>query len=169
MNATAARSTLDGIGAQLSSRWWQLPRRDRRAVLLAALVVLLALVWFVAVAPALATLRRAPAELDALDLQLQRMQQLAVESRELRATPPVGISQATAALNSATTRLGKAGKLSIVGDRATLTLTNVESAALRAWLNDARAAARARPVEAQLSRSGRGYSGTVIVSLGGAA
>jgi len=57
----------------------------------------------------------------------------------------------------------------IQGERATLTLnTGVNPEALRAWLNEARSGARARPVEAQLQRGPLGYTGTIGVALGGA-
>ena len=39
--------------------------------------------------------------------------------------------------------------------------------ALRGWLGEARSAARARPVEAQLVKAATGYSGSITVSLGG--
>jgi len=38
---------------------------------------------------------------------------------------------------------------------------------LRGWLGEVRSGARVRPVETQLSRGPAGYTGTVIVALGG--
>ena len=75
-------------------------------------------------------------------------------------------AQAAAALKSATDRLGDKARLSLQGDRASLTLNGVSPEALRGWLLEARSAARARPVEAQLTRGPQGYSGTLVVSLG---
>ncbi|HEY1393543.1 MAG TPA: type II secretion system protein GspM, partial [Methylibium sp.] len=66
---------------------------------------------------------------------------------------------------SATERLGQAARLAVQGDRATLTLNGVSGDALVAWLDGARHAARARPIEAQLARSGTGYSGTLVLAL----
>jgi general secretion pathway protein M len=37
---------------------------------------------------------------------------------------------------------------------------------IRQWLIEARGGARARPVEATLTRSGDGYNGTLIVAIG---
>ena len=48
-----------------------------------------------------------------------------------------------------------------------LTLNNAGSGALRDWLAEARAGARAKPLEANLSRGTQGYSGTVVLSYGG--
>ena len=75
--------------------------------------------------------------------------------------------QAATALRAATAQLGERAKLAIQGDRATLTFTGVPADALRAWLGEARSAARARPTEAQLVKAATGYSGSVTLSLGG--
>jgi general secretion pathway protein M len=149
--------------------WWRsLAARERRLVAVAGAVLVFGLLWLVAVQPAWRTLQRAPAEIERLEGQLQTMQQLAAEAQTLRATTPVTAEQAGAALQAATARLGERGKLSLQGSgRAVLTLTNVGSSALRDWLAEARAGARARPIEASLSRSASGYSGTVVLAYGG--
>lgn len=150
---------------QARARWQQLAPRERVLAGGAALLIGLALVWTVAVQPAWRSLRETPAQLDAVELQLQHMQRLANESRELRTLPPVRASQAEAALRGATERLGANAKLAIVGDRATLTLSGVSGESLVAWLGEVRSAARARPDEAKLSRGPTGYSGTVVLTL----
>lgn len=149
--------------------WWRaLPVRERRLLLTAASLLALLLLWLAALQPALQTLRSAPAELDAADLQLQAMQRLASEAVELRATPPVNPEQAAAALKSATERLGENARLSLQGERAVLTLNGVGPGALRGWLAEARSGARARPVEASLMHAAQGYSGTLVMAVGGA-
>lgn len=146
--------------------WWRsrVPR-ERMALGLAAGVVALFLVWLVFVQPAWRTLREAPPRLDALDAQLQQMQRMAAESQSLRGVAAVPQAQAAAALKAATDRLGDKGRLSMQGDRASLTLNGVSPEALRGWLLEARSAARVRPTEAQLSRGPQGYSGTIVVQL----
>lgn len=149
--------------------WWRaLPGRERRLLLLAAAVLVLGLAWLLALQPALRTLRSAPAELDAADAQLQAMQRLAGEAVELRATPPVNPEQSSAALKAATERLGEKARLSLQGERAVLTLNGVGPGALRGWLAEARSGARARPVEASLMNTANGYSGTLVMAIGGA-
>ena len=155
--------------APLRTAWLGLSQRDRRGALLAATVLGLFIVWSVAVQPAWRSLARAAAELDAVDLQLQAMQRLASEAAELRATPAVPRDQATAALQAATARLGDRAQLSMQGERAVLTLTGVGTSALQLWLAEARAGARARPVEATLNRGPQGYNGTLVLSLGAGA
>lgn len=146
--------------------WWKgRAPRERLAVLLAAGLVGLFLVWLIFVQPAWRTLREAPVRLDALDAQLQQMQRLAAESQGLRGVAAVSQAQAAAALKAATDRLGDKGRLSMQGDRASLTLNGVSPEALRGWLLEARGAARVRPTEAQLSRGPQGYSGTIVVTL----
>lgn len=149
--------------------WWAtLAARERRMVALAGSVVLIGALWALAVQPAWRTLQRAPAEIEKLDAQLQAMQRLATEAQQLRAAPPVTAEQAGAALQAATARLGEQGKLVLQGSgRAVLTLNNAGSGALRDWLAEARAGARAKPLEANLSRGTQGYSGTVVLSYGG--
>jgi len=150
--------------------WWKTRApRERLAVLAAASVIGLLLVWMIFVQPAWRTLREAPVRLDALDAQLQQMQRLAAESQGLRGVAAVSQAQAAAALKAATDRLGDKGRLSMQGDRASLTLNGVSPEALRAWLLEARGAARVRPTEAQLSRGPQGYSGTIVVNLSGGA
>ena len=103
--------------------WWKarVPR-ERAALGLAGGVVALFLVWLVFVQPAWRTLREAPPRLDALEAQLQQMQRLAAESQGLRGVAAVPQAQAAAALKAATDRLGDKGRLSLQGERASLTL-----------------------------------------------
>jgi general secretion pathway protein M len=152
--------------AQLRLFWGKLAPRERRGVALAGATLGGLLLWLFALAPALRSVQSLPIDIDRAELQLQQMQALAAEASGLRATPPVTSAQALAALNSATAELGAAGRLQIQGDRAVLTLSGVDGSALRTWLERARGAARARPLEAQLSRSGNGYSGTLVLGLG---
>ncbi len=153
----------------LDLRWQKLSPRERAALALAAGFLGLLLVVTVLVAPAWRTVRDAPARLDRADLELQSMQSMAAEAGRLRAAAPVSVAQATAALTAATQRLGDSGRLTIQGDRAVLTLKDADGASLRAWLEVARTAARARPVEAQWSRAASGYNGTLVVVLPGSA
>lgn len=160
-------STPDSPLANLQNRWQSLAERDRRAMTLAAVLSGLFLCWSMAIQPAWRTLKKAPAELARLDIQLQSMNRMAQESRELRGISPVPTTQALASLQAASDRLGNQGRLSLQGDRATLTLTNANPEALKDWLGEVRSAARARPLEAQLNRTSNGYSGTILLAFGG--
>jgi general secretion pathway protein M len=158
--------TIASLQAQLAPRWQAMAPRERLGLLAAGTALLVLLIWLIGVQPALRTLRTVPVQRAELDRQWQQMQRLAAETQTLRQLPAVPPSQAEAALRSATERLGAAARLSLQGDRATVTLTGIEPAALLGWLGEIRSAARGRVVEAQLDRKGGSYSGTVVVSLG---
>jgi general secretion pathway protein M len=164
---SAAGSRWATLTAPWRQRWQALAVRERRIVLALAWAVGLALLWFVAVAPAWRSVSTATARLDQLDKQLQQMQRLAAEAAALRALPPVGGLQSQSALKAATDALGPAARLVLGGDRATITFTNASGTQVRDWLAEARSAARVRPVEANLTRGPQGYSGTVIVQMPG--
>lgn len=146
-------------------RWAALAPRERLLIGLTGLVLALFLLWSVAIAPALRSLSSAPLRRAEVDAQLAQMRRLATEADDLRAQPPVAPPQAEAALQSATQRLGSAARLQGGGERVTVQLTSVEPAALNAWLDEVRSAARARVVEMQLGRNGGGYSGSVVLTL----
>ena len=179
MSATAPHDPADrSVGSGLAARWQTARRtlalrwaafapRERRLLSIGGSVLVAFVVWAAAIAPAWRTLQSAPAQLDALDLQLQRMQGQAAEAVALRAVAPVPAAQAQAALTAATERLGAPGKLSLQGERALLTLKGVSPAQLSAWLAEARVGARVRVVEAKLNPSGPGlYDGSLTLALG---
>ena len=151
---------------QQAGRFWQARApRERQMIVVMAVSVTVLLIWLILIQPALRILREAPLELDRLD---QQMQLAASEMQSLRAASPVPTEQASTALRAATAQLGSTAKLAIQGDRAVLTFTGIQGDALRGWLGEARSAARARPMEAQLVKAATGYSGSITVSLGGA-
>jgi general secretion pathway protein M len=167
MATAALPPQLKNAGQQLAQRWAALAPRERIALGAALTLVAVFIIWISLIQPAWRSVRAAPALLDQLDMQLQQVQRLAAESRDLRAAAPVSAAQSAEALKSATNRLGEAGKLNLRGDRAVLSLNNASSEGLRAWLSEARSAARVRPVEMQLQRSPQGYSGSLTVQLPG--
>ena len=152
----------------LRTRWRALAARERRLVQLMLAALALLLLWLALLQPALRVLREAPARLQVLETQLQQMQQWAGEAQQLRATPALNTEQSLAALKAATDRLGGKARLQLQGDRAIVTLNGVTSGALRDWLAEVRSGARARPVEAQLTRGPQGFNGSVVLNLGGA-
>ena len=148
-------STPNAIHPVWRARWDAMAPRERRLVLAAALLVAAALAWWLLLAPALRTLREAPARHAALDAQLERMQTLAAEARLLQADASTRPSQAEAqrALQSATAALGSGARVSWMGERATVGLQGVSAAAIAPWLAQVRGNARSVPVEAHLTRS----------------
>ncbi|WP_422045025.1 type II secretion system protein GspM [Roseateles sp.] len=155
------------LKAQAKAQWEGLGERERLSLQLVAWVLGAFLLWQLAVAPGLRTLRQAPSQLATLEAQLQEMQGLASEVRELRATPAVPAALAVQALQAASDHLGPGAKLSLSGDRAILNINGVKAEALQAWLGEVRSAARAKPLEAKLQRGPSGYSGSIVLSLSG--
>jgi general secretion pathway protein M len=157
---------INTLRSQGSALWQGMAARERIALVAGLTVLFGFFIWLIFVAPAWRTVRDAPAELDRLEVQLQNMQRLSTESRTLKVGPPITVAQAVEPVKAATDRLDGKGTVSIQGDRASLTLTNVSGDALRDWLSEVRSAARARPVDVQLTRTPQGYSGIVVVTLG---
>jgi len=158
---------LNALRERLVGWWRALAPRDRRLARIGALALGALLVWSVGIQPALRTLRDAPTQIERLDAELLGMQRLAAESRTLRGEPPIPQAQASAALKAAAGRLGERARWAQQGDRVTLTLQGVDAQTLANLLAEARAGARARPIEAQLVRGAKGYDGTLVLSLGG--
>lgn len=153
---------------QLDERWAAAAPRERLMVRVTLALVGVALLWLVALNPALTTLRKAPAELDRLDRQLQQMRALGQQADQLKQAVTVSAEQSAAALRAAAERLGPSAELTVTGAQAQLRLRGVPGAALAVFLQEARQAARARPQQAELQSGPEGYSGRVLLTLPGA-
>jgi general secretion pathway protein M len=157
------------LSARLGAALAGLSPRERRALTGAAWVLGLGLLWWLALAPALGTLRAAPERHARLDTQLDQMRRLAATAEQLRALDtqqPPARGDALRALEQATAGLGDTGQLSVLGDRATLTLRNTPPAALAQWLAQVRVNARLLPVEARLTQApGAGqWNGSLVLA-----
>lgn len=157
------------LGDRWASKWESMAPRERRMVSIAAWVVGLALLWWVALGPAMQTLRKAPAQHAALDAQLAQMQSLAATAEQMRGqnnapTPSRGAAQSS--LEQATRQIGDTAQVNIQGDKAILTLRGTPPQALAGWLNQVRVNARLVPVNAQLERTNNpdGWRGQITVS-----
>lgn len=161
--------SLRAMKDELQAKWLAMPARERQLVSVAGWLAALVLLVMLGIRPAWKTLQETPKQLAEVNAQLEVMRRQAAEVQDLRQRPPVPPVQAEAALQSASERLGTAGRLMVQGDRATLTANGVAGDALAVWLDEIRSGARARPVEVNLSQTEPGkYSGTVILALGGA-
>lgn len=153
----------------LQAQWGRLAPREQNAVLLAAGLVSLALLWWVLLAPALQVWRSAESQARSLDTQLQTMQSLQAQAKALQAQPRLGADESLRALQTATLQhLGNAAQLSVSGERFTLTLKGVPAQALAQWLTQTRINARLVPSEAHLSRSpsaAASWDGTLTLTL----
>lgn len=160
-------STAGGSWLQRGALHWRtLSARERVLVAGTATAVLLLLLWFVALAPALRVLADAPQRMQRVDAQLADVTRMAREAQAIQARPALSRAQSIQALESSVRqRLGAAAQLRVVGSRVTLTLSGCAPSALSQWLAQARSSARVLPVEARLQRGANGWSGSLLFDL----
>lgn len=151
----------------LRARWALLAPREQALVAGAAALVAVALVWWIALAPAISTLRSADTQHRTLDAQLQQMRRLQAQAKAMQAQPRQNPDESMRQLEQAIhQQLGTSARYSIAGDRVSIALTNTPAAALAQWLSEVRANAHAVPGEARLTRSSAGgWDGTLVLTL----
>ena len=155
------------INPLLQERWGRVARRDQLLLQGALALLLVALLWWLGLAPALKTLRSAPAQHLQLEAQLQQMQRLQTQAKLLQNQPRMAFDEARRALEASVKPLGAAAQLSIVGERATVNLKAISADALAQWLAQARLNARAAPEQAHLVRNAAlAWDGTLMFYLG---
>ena len=151
----------------LRAHWAGLAPREQALVAAAVALVGLALVWWLAIGPALATLRSAEEQHRALDAQLVQMRRLQAHARAMQAQPKLGHDEAMRQLEATIRQqLGVSARYAIAGERVSITLTNTPAQALAQWLAQVRTNARAIPGEARLTRNATGgWDGSLVLAL----
>lgn len=152
--STSSLSLSARLTNNLQTALERLSPRERNAVIATAWVAGLFLIWWLALAPAIQTLRQAPAQHAQVDAQLASLRAMASTAEAVRAqntAQPMGRTEALRALEESMTTLGETGQLNVVGDRPTVILRGTPPEALATWLARVRLNARLTPVEAQLS------------------
>lgn len=154
------------------SRWQQLAPREQSLISIAALLLAVLVVWWVLVSPALRVVRQSDQQTQTLQARLQRMQSLQAQAQALQGRPVIGFDEAVRALERVTQdTLADTARLTLVGERASVTVQGSSADALSQWLTQARLNARAVPLEAQLQREdsdqGAVWRGTLVLDLPG--
>jgi len=151
----------------LREHWAALAPREQALAAAAAALVALALVWWIALGPAIATLRSSEAQHRSLDAQLQHMKRLQAQARAAQSQPRHNPDEAMRQLETTIRQqLGTSARYGIAGERVTVTLSNTPPAALAQWLSQVRGSARAIPAEARLTRNAAGgWDGSVVLTL----
>lgn len=158
--------------AVLAQRWRALAARERAGLVLAAVLVAGAMLWWLGVAPALQALRTAKAVSPALDAQLQSMQSLATEASSLNAQRKLSYDETLKALELSMKTLGSGATLAVTEARATVNIRSTSGDALASWLAQVRSNARLVPAELRLKKttaaadSAVSWDGSVVFSLG---
>ena len=151
----------------LLARWNAMSRREQQLLLPALALVLVALVWWLGLAPALATLRSVNKQDPLLDTQLQQMQHLQAQAKTLQAQPPLPLSETRRLLEASVKPLGATAQLLVAGERATVTFKGASADAVAQWLAQVRLNARLVPSEARLVRASTAgsWDGTLVLTL----
>jgi len=155
---------IDKLQARWRAWWPELAPREQRMVVIAGALVLLALLWWVALAPALRTLATAPAAHAELDKQLQQMGALQAQARALQAQPRANRDDALRALETSVREgLGPNAQIQVAGagEGVLVTLRATSADSLAQWLAQARGNARAVPREVHLTRTPAGTATSV--------
>jgi general secretion pathway protein M len=151
--------------SSLRDRWIAANPREQRLLIGAVVLVGLALVWWLLVAPPLRTLRLGKTEQGRLDVQWQKMQGLRAEALVLQSIPKISRDEALRALDAAVRQqFGAVAQLSVLGESATVTLRNAPADALAQWLPQVRVNARVVPSEVRLARTNTAPSGQAVWS-----
>ena len=145
--------------------WLQRKPRERLLLGVGAVVIGLALIWRVGLAPALDTWREAPTQQAKLDQQTQQMRQLQAQAQNLKTPQAISRSEAIQWLESHLSELGPQAKLTLQAEHIQISLQATPADTLANWLVQARELAHARPVQAQLKQtSGPAAESTVLWS-----
>jgi general secretion pathway protein M len=150
--------------------WHQRSARERSLLSLGALVLVLATLWSVALAPALRTWQEAPAKQAQLDAQSQRMRQLQTQAQAMQKPQTLSRTEAIEWLEKSLNSLGPNAQISVQGESATLRLQAAPAQALAHWMVQARENAQALPLQADVQQtdppsSDALWRGTVVLRL----
>ncbi|MGN6389482.1 MAG: type II secretion system protein GspM [Burkholderiaceae bacterium] len=139
--------------------------RERAMIGVAAVAVLLALIWFVLLAPALDGRARLERALPSLRQQAAELQAMSAEAKTLGAADPRTVApMSRQTVEAALARKGiKAQNVAMIGDFAKVQLQGVSFPALLDWLDEARRTARMSVTEANVTAQSQ--AGTVDATL----
>lgn len=150
----------------LQARWQTVSAREQRLVKWAVAVIGLALVWWVALSPALKMLKTADQQRGALESEWLQMQTLQAQAKVLQAKPLLAAADARRLLDASVVPLAASLQLVNAGEQVRVTVKGLSPDALAQWLTTARQNARAVPSEANLTRNAAGtWDGFLMLSL----
>jgi len=141
--------------------WQALAPRERQMLLGIGLVLGIALLWFVLLAPALKLLGSASAQKNEAAAQLAQVQKAAAQIQSLATANTLPYDAANQALARNTQDyLAAHARISAAGDLSTVTLDHADAHALAQWLAAVRNNAKAIPTSADLKADAPNASGT---------
>jgi general secretion pathway protein M len=167
MSAVKNNALMDSLAA----RWAALAPRERVMVGSAFALIVVALLWWVGISPALKQLRQAREAAPQIDAQLQLMRTQASEAASLKAQRALSYDESLRSLETSIKTLGTGATLSVSDARASITLRAVSGDALTAWLAQVRANARLVPSELRLKKAATAtpaltnWDGSIVLNL----
>ena len=146
--------------------WQQRSPRERLLLSVGAVVMALAWLWYVGLAPALHTWQEAPAKQALLDQQSQQMLQLQMQAQSLQKPQAISRSEAIQWLESHLGELGPNAQLNLQAEHMNLRLQAAPADQLANWIGQAREQAHIRPVQAQLQQAAAPSADNALVWSG---
>ena len=157
------------LPARWQSQWSAWSARERAGVVLAAVLLVWALLWSLAVAPAWRQWQQGLGQTAALQQQWQSMQAWQAQAQALKSQTRIGPDESQRLLQNSVAALGPLATVSFNGDMATTQFKGISGSALAQWLATARSQAQALPVQARLNRGpGTGpvvWDGQIVLQL----
>jgi general secretion pathway protein M len=136
--------------------------RERQLIVVTGGLLAAALLWFLAIAPALQTYRASAAAHAKLDAELAQMQRMAAESAKLKAMPRANPAAVQTWLDGATKKIGKA-TATLQGGRVQISFTGASPEALATFLAEARTRAQLVPSEAHWKKNANPVQPTAVL------
>ena len=149
----------------LHQYWLHASAREQVALRIAATLVLLALVWWVGLQPALKTLKNARTQAPVVRAQYEQMLQLQAQAAALRAQVQQPVSDPKAVLQDSMSTLEKNARVALAGERATVSFKQARPADLALWLEQLRLKAHSSVLEMHMTQAAGLWSGSVLVQL----
>ena len=147
--------------------WLRASAREQVALRIAATVVLLALVWWVGLQPALKTLKNARTQAPVVRAQYEQMLQMQAQAAALhaQAQEQQPVSDPKAVLQDSISTLEKNARVALAGERATVSFKQARPADLALWLEQLRLKAHSSVLEMHMTQAAGLWSGSVLVQL----
>jgi general secretion pathway protein M len=154
------------IRTTLATRWAKLSPREQRGLSWLGVLLAVLLFWRIALAPALDTLRSSETQRAQLAQQLAQMQALEVQVQALQQRHMLSRDEALRTLQGLSQPLGKQLELTVQGERVSVQIKAMPAQTLAQWLNQARTQAQVLPQEAHWVRqTGPQWDGTLVLRL----
>ena len=153
------------MSTAMSTFWEQRNPRERQLLGVGAAVLAAAVLWFIAISPALQTYRVSATAHAKVDAELANMLGMAAEATKLKAMPRANAAEVQTWLDSATKKLGKAS-FAMQGGRVQVSFTGATPEALAAYLAEARLKAQLVPSEAHWKKNANLlWDGSIVFEL----